>query len=69
MEASAAKLIGAGIACLALAGAGVGIGNIEAGSGNRSRGGVAGAVGGVIEPVRRRSERCFDRLSTNGIFE
>ncbi len=28
MEASAAKLIGAGIACLALAGAGVGIGNI-----------------------------------------
>lgn len=28
MEAEAAKLIGAGIACLALAGAGVGIGNI-----------------------------------------
>jgi F-type H+-transporting ATPase subunit c len=28
MEAAAAKLIGAGIACLALAGAGVGIGNI-----------------------------------------
>jgi F-type H+-transporting ATPase subunit c len=28
MEADAAKLIGAGIACLALAGAGVGIGNI-----------------------------------------
>lgn len=28
MEAAAAKMIGAGIACLALAGAGVGIGNI-----------------------------------------
>ncbi len=28
MEAEAAKLIGAGIACIALAGAGVGIGNI-----------------------------------------
>ena len=28
MEAEAAKLIGAGIACIALAGAGIGIGNI-----------------------------------------